>query len=863
MVPRSASVLAILIGSVALFLGSKVLSGQSTSGPDVIVGDLHQVESYGSDGSGIYAYSVGTVSCNVGDEDLLWFETTPEHPVISQNLYRYSNGRFEQIGQSWLKHGFAALTGNLCSTCTPSPLGTSALGVGCSDPYGAILTGRQGGLGPKSEVVASTGTFPYPPSNPPVDPVIGRRLQALASDVDPTQNPGALYFVESQYITADDAAASNDLNNASYRPVTVADDAEYSLALTGQTVRELPALFAWQAIDPEVTIEIADVPGEGRFYVAYRVTQVDTESWRYEYAILNYNSDRAVGAYSLDVDDTVTIASAGTRHVRTHSGEPYSNLPWSISQSSGSLRFSTDDFAANPFANALRWGTLANFYFEANSGPTPSLATLELFTPGAPAQLTVPVLTPSPVAGVLPGPSDLVCSELFSEVTLSWNNPQTYDEVEIRRDGVLIDTIAGTASDYVDSAVPLGLYLYDVRGVVAGNPSGTVFCSIDVVGLEPPTMLSCVDSPSGVTLNWSNPQPYNALIVERDGQALATLSGDATTYFDSGAPTGERLYSIRPESAGVTGSASDCQVIVLGNLITGAVLVFAPTGVLGAPQITNAVEAANFTVTTTPDLNGLDLTPYDAVFVVLGVSPNNAVLTPTEGQSLANYLELGGRIYIEGADTFAFDTITPLHEIDGIFGADDGLSDLFDLEGLDSTFGLDLSRFGIVDYAGQNNFIDDLLAEPGSGPIWKNALSGDFSGVFKPASTAGPLIGCSFQFFGLPAGEQNSVMAHYLAGLGFNLSGDPEFERGQINDDNLVNIADVITLLEYLFVSGPAPLCLAAADLNDDGAVDVTDAIRLLGFLFQGQFPPNAPAGSCGSDPTPDTLPCSPSPSCP
>ena len=44
-------------------------------GPDVIVGELNGIDSYGNGGSGtIYAYAIGTTSCNIGDQRarLVW-----------------------------------------------------------------------------------------------------------------------------------------------------------------------------------------------------------------------------------------------------------------------------------------------------------------------------------------------------------------------------------------------------------------------------------------------------------------------------------------------------------------------------------------------------------------------------------------------------------------------------------------------------------------------------------------------------------------------------------------------------------------------------------------------------------------------
>ena len=63
--------------------------------------------------------------------------------MIPMNMYRLKvvDGaqRFEQIGQSWMKHGFTALQFDACDFgCTPHPNGTR-LGVGCSDPYSVGL----------------------------------------------------------------------------------------------------------------------------------------------------------------------------------------------------------------------------------------------------------------------------------------------------------------------------------------------------------------------------------------------------------------------------------------------------------------------------------------------------------------------------------------------------------------------------------------------------------------------------------------------------------------------------------------------------------------------------------------------------
>ncbi len=75
---------------------------------------------------------------------------------------------------------------------------------------------------------------------------------------------------------------------------------------------------------------------------------------------------------------------------------------------------------------------------------------------------------------------------------------------------------------------------------------------------------------------------------------------------------------------------------------------------------------------------------------------------------------------------------------------------------------------------------------------------------------------------------------------------------GDSNGDGQQNVADVITLLSYLFSNGSIQ-CRAAGDFNDDELLDVSDVIALLNFIFAGGTPP--PTGTdCTADLTPSDL---------
>src|SRR5436190_924765 len=141
-------------------------------GPDVIVGDLPSMGQFGSSGTQV-GLAVGTTSCNNGTVPLDWFAlSNTDHPVIPQNLYRMSGGasnndRFEQVGQSWVKHAFTALQGHACGLgCNTSGCTTgSHLCPGCSDPYDASLNASQSGLGSRAWVNPFTGAFPSTANN--------------------------------------------------------------------------------------------------------------------------------------------------------------------------------------------------------------------------------------------------------------------------------------------------------------------------------------------------------------------------------------------------------------------------------------------------------------------------------------------------------------------------------------------------------------------------------------------------------------------------------------------------------------------------------------------------------------------------
>jgi hypothetical protein len=405
----------------------------SKPGPDVVVGDLSGLAHFGTSSGTQVGLAVATDSCNFGVEPLNWFALPAnDHPVIPQNLYRMSGGatndeRFEQIGQSHVKHGFTALQQNLCGLgCASHPNGTR-LGSGCSDPYSASLNAGPN-LGSRAWINPFNGAFPRgdsatPPNNHGGHTHTGtsHRILTEVNDLNTALNAGATYYAEASYVTPHEYAwcqanpgQCNMYNNTSYRRYNVSgttcspgSSGCYSFSAAGSTVRERPAISTWPG---STQVQINPDPGnDGVAVVGYKVTNPSPGVWHYEYAVYNENLDRAIQSLGIPLGAGVTLNNIGFHAPPQHPGwsadgtvgsSGFSNAPWTQTQTAGAMTWSSETFAQNQNANAIRWGTLYNFRFDSNTAPGNALATIGFFKTGAP--ITVGILAPG---GTGPGPT--------------------------------------------------------------------------------------------------------------------------------------------------------------------------------------------------------------------------------------------------------------------------------------------------------------------------------------------------------------------------------------------------------------------------------------------------------------------------
>src|SRR5438094_451465 len=207
-------------------------------------------------------------------------------------------------------------------------------------------------------------------------------------------------------------------NNASYHQYTVSGGpTTFSFGATGITHREQPAIMAWTGAT--VTQLQPDPGNDGIWFMGYKVSNPSTGVWHYEYALYNQNLDRAIQSFSVPIGSGVNISNIGFHAPIQHPGwandgtfnnQGYSSTPWTVTQASDSVTWNSETFAQNQNANAIRYGTLYNFRFDADQAPNPTNSTVGFFKTGspmpavimAPGNVPAPSPTPTPTASPTP-----------------------------------------------------------------------------------------------------------------------------------------------------------------------------------------------------------------------------------------------------------------------------------------------------------------------------------------------------------------------------------------------------------------------------------------------------------------------------
>jgi hypothetical protein len=216
------------------------------------------------------------------------------------------------------------------------------------------------------------------------------------------------------------------------------------MALAGTTVRETPILRAWQdhglganRPDPDVHLVPVDYAETGpagpiaaRFWIAAKAGQNEDGSWHYEYALHNLNSHRSARSILVPLPPGITATNIGFHDVAYHSGEPFDGTDWPAAVTPAAVTWSTQTFNENPDANALRWGTLYNFRFDADAPPVQGTVTIGLFRPGQagdPDSLTVSLPVPGLCAADINGDRTVTSDDYFAFLTNYFGNDADFN----------------------------------------------------------------------------------------------------------------------------------------------------------------------------------------------------------------------------------------------------------------------------------------------------------------------------------------------------------------------------------------------------------------------------------------------------
>ena len=348
-----------------------------------------------------------------------------QHPFLIWNLYRFNaDGSFEQIGRSGVKHAFVSVNVGCQDTC--DHMGGHALGRGCGDTYGSGNNDSPWDMAPRSEIVPARGIWGRcgsifdPNCTGNYDNQDGgndewtQRLKTHESQVDPAANPGATYIMDSWYIARQDINIYNSM-------ATVTGTPHYQSSMwsfSGQSNFRLgAAIDRW--VDPtnlppnSMNTELAVTEGHAK--VAVKVTDLGDGTWRYDYAVMNFDFARAVtqgqgeghGPDPRVVSnmgfDSLTIPAGGTIGTTKFSnGTVDGENAWTESSADGSVTWTA------PEGGTLDWGTMYSYSIVSSSAPVAGNATLHVAESGTPASYDVATLVPAPS-----GPDDRLFTDGF------------------------------------------------------------------------------------------------------------------------------------------------------------------------------------------------------------------------------------------------------------------------------------------------------------------------------------------------------------------------------------------------------------------------------------------------------------------
>ena len=394
---RTLSPLALSAGLLSLCASTAHAQSNMIPGLDVELGlldsgtDLNDVGRTGAYPNGVNGFAMSTTSCNPGSVQALWEQAMdPDHPFIAFMILREEPGstRLTQISNySYVKHGFFALSSNQCGYGCSGTNGTR-LGIGCSDTYGVGNNGDRNWLAPAEEVDPWLGAWNPVGSLFDGVPVDGNRsyngsgLNGVTGRVEvrdqDLQHAGARYWYAGYYAIEHEPENVRENNQNSREFTATWTGSNYNCVGTGGHLQGT-VLQRWSGATLNSNTNGAS---DGRLWVAHKVTGSGS-AFHYEFAVHNRDNNRGVSEFRLPIGTGVNISNAGFHDIDNNAASD-----WAFSIQGNEVVWSTT-------TNPLRWNSVYNFWFDADSAPVTANVSLVQWA-GGPGSAAVSVSTVAP-----------------------------------------------------------------------------------------------------------------------------------------------------------------------------------------------------------------------------------------------------------------------------------------------------------------------------------------------------------------------------------------------------------------------------------------------------------------------------------
>ena len=251
----------------------------------------------------------------------------------------------------------------------------------------------------------------------------------------------------------------------------------------------------------------------------------------------------------------------------------------------------------------------------------------------------------------------------------------------------------------------------------------------------------------------------------------------------------------------------------------------------------------------TPDT--FDFSNFNAVIWYTG-DHRDSIFSAADIETLKTYLDNGGRLFLTSQDvaedlssspdplynSFLSDYLhvgyggyNPRHFIAGDPGDEVG----------DTLWIYPENVPGANNQTSKDNLIPDSLADPvlfyadNSFGLTDSVAAIKFQGDYKLVLFGFEAINSGGGYF---HGQWLSMPGLVLQRVISWLKTPWLFIPGDVTNDQVVDVGDVVYMINYLFKSGPVPDPLASGDVNADCVVDVGDVVYLINYLFKGGPPP-------------------------